>query len=347
MRAWRPFLATMLLVLFVTSCSFSGSDTEATPTVDQGNGSLRIFVAGESRTIKPFHQFTEATGIKIEAQFAPQQEWVERLQANREKPGADLFWSDNAIDLAILSNLGLFEPYDSPLANALPDYGRDHDGRWYGLTERRLALVYSPSTLSTVEMPTTIEEFIHTPWQHTVAVPPATSRLWTRFLTEVVAFEGEMALLQLLESLNQLTFDLSEESMSDVQHVANGDVAALLTTSDIGMRWMTDNEQATNEVHMQPLASQYAEHVGIVTGVAILRGTEQRQAAEALVDFLLEPDRRRSLAEQDSHEQLLTEQTDEQQLPRLHPDEMAALVPLVEHYWQIVLDSEVRANTND
>lgn len=321
----------------------AGPDTEGTATVDQGNGILRIFVAGESRSLKPFHQFTEATGIKIETQFAPQREWVERLLANKGNPGADLFWSDNAIDLAILGDLGLFDAYDSPLAATLPDYGRDYDGKWYGLTERRLTLVYSPSALTTGEVPTTVEQFMQTRWHSNAAIPPASSRVWSRLLADVVAFEGEVELMQLLENFNQSTFDLSEESIEDVQLVADGGIDALMTTSDIAMQWMTGNEQqAANEVHIQPLASHYAEPIGIVTGIAILRGTEQQQAAESFVDFLLKPDNRRTLAEQRSHEPLLVEQKDDgQQAPRLHPDEIATLVPLIEHYWHMMMNSDI------
>lgn len=335
MRTLKLVFKGVLLVLMLTGCTLGSKEAETMATVEPGSGTLRIWIAGENRPIDTFNKFTEATGIKIQAEFAPQQEWQQKLLANKGNPGADLFWSDNTIDLAVLSGLGLFETYESPFAVTLPDYARDSEGRWHGLTERKLALVYSAAAV-TDEVPTTVEQLSQPKWQGRIVAPPASSRLWARFLADVAAFEGEEELEQWLHRLGKLDFHISDNPTIDVQKVVDGTAPALLTTSETALQVMLENEQQASELRIQSLASKHAKELDIVTGIAILRGSEEQQAAQTLVDFLLKEENRRHLASDRTHDVLLTkEEYNNNEATRLHPDEIALLLPLIEYYWNM------------
>lgn len=338
MKTFKLFVSVLLAVT-VTGCSLWAKDSQSSPVAEKSGSLLHIWVAGENRSIEAFSDFTAATGINVQAEFATQEEWCEQVLANKKKggpPAADLFWSDNAIDLAVLAGLGAFEPHVSPFTASLPDYARDSDGLWYGLTERQLALVYHPSSFSG-DLPATVEQLSDPKWQGRIAVPSGSSKLWYRILADVVAFEGETELQQLLERLSALGSPVSESPSKDVRRVADGEIPALLTTAESALTYMAEEGAGDNDIRIQPLGSKHAEQIDIVTGIAILRGTEQKEAAGKLIDYLLKEETRRGLAMQRAHDALLTgEESRTNGSMRLHPYEIARLVPLIERYWQMI-----------
>lgn len=338
MRALKYLMIGTVFIIVLTSCSLWAKEHETVTVSELGSGPLRIWVAGESRPIDAFGKFTETTGIKVQAEFAPQSEWIQKILVNKGQPEADLFWSDNEIDLALLAGLGALESYESPFAATLPDFARDSKGRWHGLAECRLVIVYSASAMGG-EVPETVEQLHHPEWSNQLIVPPLSSRLWDRFLADVVAFEGEAELQQRLEQLSEMNFAEAEQSIDDIARVAEGSVPALMTTSEAALQYMVGEQTAGEEIRIQPLRSEHTDKIDIITGIGILRGTEQLESARTFVDFILKGENRRDIAEQQAYDPLVEESPRDSDTTRLHPDEMVDLLPLIEHYWKKNLEN--------
>lgn len=320
---------SVCLVLLVAGCSlWPQGPPSVSRTDDEGSGPLRVWVAGANSSLDIFDEFTSETGIQVKVEFDSQKAWWEKVLAQKGNPEADLFWSDNALDLAALAGLGAFEAYVSPFASSLPGHARDRDGLWHGLTVRQMVLVYDVHALP-LDVPVTVEQLVDTNWQMPLTVPVASSRLWDRFLVDMVVYEGEMSLPSFFEKLDAVPLTYSESPQEDVRHVAEGTIPLLLTTSESALKFMAENEKESQNMRVQPLGSKYTEQLDLVTGIGILRGTEKKETAGQLIDFLLEEKRREALAEQLFHFPLMDDASGE----RLHPDEMVRLLPLIERHW--------------
>ena len=327
--------ATIFLMGVLMGCSVGLQEQQPSFVIDQNGGPLHVWIAGENRSLDVFDSFTAATGIPVQVKFGTQEELFQQVLASRGNPQADLFWSNNAIDLSILAGLGVFEPHESPLAATLPSYAYDRDGLWYGMTARTLAIVYHTAA-SLEDIPTEVEQLSHPAWQGELIVPPATSRLWDRILADVAVFEGETELKRFLEALADASLTFADETTQDIQSVIDGTIPALLTTSELALQAMAEQKHLSEDIRIQPLGSEHTERIDIVTGIGILRGTEHKKAAETFIDFLLKESSQQALAQQLAHETLVRDETTRnEEVLRLHPNEMAQLVPLMERYWQM------------
>lgn len=329
MKRTMTAVISVWLALLVAGCSlWSQGPSSASGTDEEGSGPLYVWVAGASSSVEIFDDFTSETGIRVKAEFDTQEAWFQKVLAQKGNPEADLFWSDNAIDLSVLAGLGAFEAYASPLASSLPGYARDRDGLWYGLTARQIALVYDVRALAQ-DVPVTVEQWLDMNGQGPLTVPRLSSRVWDRLVIDMVVHEDEMSLLSFFEKLDELPLTYSDSAEEDVRRVAGGAIPLLLTTSENALKFMAENEKESQNMRVQPLGSKYTEQLHLITGIGMLRGTEKKETAGQLIDFLLEKKRRETLAEQLFHLPL----TDDASGERLHPDEMVRLLPLIERHW--------------
>lgn len=325
----------IFLLCVITGCSLGSPKQQPSPVIDQSGAALHVWMAGESRSLEVFDAFTASTGIPVQVTFGTQEELFQQVLESKGAPEADLFWSNNAIDLSILSGLGAFEPYKSPLQSSLPGHAFDRDGLWHGLTVRTLALVYSAAVF-TDDVPTTVEQMIDSRWLDELTVPPASSPLWNRILADIAVFEGETELKQFLDKLVGMSLTFADDSTEDIQSVITGAGSVLLTTTENALRVMTEQKQRPQDIRIQPVGSKHTEQIDIVTGIGILRGTEKKEAAGTFIDFLLKESNREALAQELAHDTLTNSETArEVRTPRLHPNEIAQLVPLIERYWQL------------
>lgn len=335
MNAYK-LVSTVVLALILISCSAEPNEPQTLPEAERGgSGHLRVWIASDHSVSDIFDNFTSSTGISVQTEFGTQEELKRRVQESNGNPSADLFWSDNALDLALLAAQGVFEPYVSPFSETLPDDARDRDGLWHGVTVRRLALVYNAASFPD-GVPAKVEELIH--WQEDLTVPAVSSPLWYRLLVDVAALEGETELRQWVERVREMSLTFSEDLQPGVNGVLDGTVSLLFTTADAALQEVNRREQQKNvDIRIQPLGSSHADSIDIVTGVGILRGTDKKEAAQQLVDFMLQQHNRQNLALKFSHDDLLDPDSSDA-VWRLHPNEMAHLMPLVERYWLTNVD---------
>lgn len=330
MKLNKLFVWTLLIVI-VTGCSAKTQEMQPSFVGPAGGETVKVWVAGEKQAIDVFDAFTDASGIQVNAEFGSQEEWLHELSVNKGKPRADLFLSDNAIDLALLAEMGVFAPHHSPFNQVLPDDAQDLDGLWYGLTVRHPAIVLSEAD-SAGGVPASVEQLSDAKWQGQLTVPADESRMWHRILADVAAFEGEPGLIQLLQQWNEQSFTFSDDADGDLRRVADEELPALLTTSDRALRFISEADDSEAGVSVTWLRSKHAEPIDIVSGIGMLRGTENPEAAGKLIDFLLEEGNRRELASERMHEPLTALENGRPN--RLHPREMAEFIPLIEHHWQ-------------
>jgi len=89
--------------------------------------------------------FEEATGLEVD--FHPDVEASKsvghrrRLMEERNNPRCDVFWNNEVVQMAMLAENGLLQPYVSPAAADIPERYKDADDLWTGFGARARILI--------------------------------------------------------------------------------------------------------------------------------------------------------------------------------------------------------------
>ena len=156
--------------LAVDATSINGADP----------GSLVVYSGRSESLVGPvIKQFQEATGIDVQVKYGGTSALAATLQEEGERSPADVFWSQEPGALGALSSM--FQPLPSDLVLAVPQWARDSEGSWVGITVRARVIVYN-SELDEFELPMSVEELTGPKWNGRVGWAPAnaSSGSWSR-----------------------------------------------------------------------------------------------------------------------------------------------------------------------
>jgi iron(III) transport system substrate-binding protein len=83
--------------------------------------------------------FTKATGVKTQMVFLSSGPAMSRIEAEKTRPQADVWFGAPSENHILAKERGLTEPYVSPNAAGLPDQFKDREGYWYAIYTNPLA----------------------------------------------------------------------------------------------------------------------------------------------------------------------------------------------------------------
>src|SRR5262249_10216372 len=149
-----------------------------------------------------FDAFTKETGIRVDAKWdteaAKTTGLVQTLIAERDHPRADLFWSGEAAQMAVLARDGL-------LAKALAREGGaqddDPDGRYACFAARARVLVVHDKAVAAGERPRSIEDLAKPRWKGRAGIANPLFGTTATHVAALVAAWGEERTRAFLRSL--------------------------------------------------------------------------------------------------------------------------------------------------
>ena len=135
-------VATLLCVVLI------GCDKRGTPTAPSSS-SVVLYTSVDEPYVRPIVQrFHDRTGIGVtlvtDAEASKSVGLAERIEAERDRPGADVWWDNEVFHTVRLADAGRLAAYDSPAAADVPGRYRDGQHRWAGSALRVRVIVSSP-----------------------------------------------------------------------------------------------------------------------------------------------------------------------------------------------------------
>ena len=228
---------------------------------------------------EPFERFARDTGTDLVLRGGSASELYERLRSEGEETPADLLITVDAANLWRAQEAGLVE-------------------EWEPLTLRARTIMRSTERVGERDV-TTYEGLGDPRWRGRLCLRSGTSEYNVSFVADRLAKDGPEATRAMLESWMANDPDILGSDVDVLNAIADGDCDVGLTNSYYLGRELEEDPDF-------PVAPVWADQDGRGThvnlsGIGVVRGSDQAEDAQELIDFLLEPAQQEVFAE-NNHE---------------------------------------------
>ncbi len=277
-RTLRLALPAIASALVLAACG--GTSDEA----DGDDDPLTVYVGRDEELVAPLiEQFTEETGIEVEARYADTLELGATLLDEGEDSPANVFLSQDAGALGALSDAGLLAELPEEITSAVAPELTSTDGTWVGVTGRARVIAYDGEELDADEVPDSVEDFTAAEWEGRVGLPPGNASFQS-FVTGFRVAEGEEAAQAWLEGMAD----------NDLQsYERNGEVLEAVNTGqlDIGLinhyYWYQTAAEVGEENMRAQLKFAEAGDPGALVNVTGAGIVSDHPDARAFVEYLV------------------------------------------------------------
>ncbi|MDP9387477.1 MAG: iron ABC transporter substrate-binding protein [Actinomycetota bacterium] len=301
-------LAVLLLALAAPACGSGGGASD----------SLVVYSGRNENLVRPLlTRFARSTGIDISVRYNDTSELLPTIVEEGRRTRADVFLSQDAGALGELGGKGLLRPLPADVLDTVNPRFRDPDDRWVGVTGRARVIAYNTQRVTPAELPKSVLEVTDPKWRGKVGYPP-TNASFVAFVTSLREMVGEERTRQFLEGLEANDARRYDNNIATLDAVASGEVVLGLVNHYYLYNEFKERPDAPVANHY-PGQDEGGEGTFVnVSGVAVLDNTDQVDAAERLVRFLLSPEAQRYFREETAEYPLRTGVDPLPELPPLH-----------------------------
>lgn len=265
------------------------ASAEAASTLIIPAGALVIYSGRNEPLIKPVIEAFKAVHPQIEvvAKSGSNGALANELLEEQANPQADLFITTETFTVKALQSQGVFENYISPnAANVSPNY-KDPNGAWTGVTLRARVIMYNTNLVSADEAPASVFDLTDPKWAGQVAAAASANGSLQAQVAVMQRLLGDDLTGQWLQGLrdNNVTFLGSHTDVRTA--VGSGEFKLGLVNSYYYYLQMAQGSPVGLVI-----PDQGPDQMGVVvnaSAVAIVKGGQNTEAAQAFVDFLLSP----------------------------------------------------------
>ena len=276
------------LALTVTGCAGAAEESQdqESSVPAESDGELTLYAGRDEGLIAPLiEQFTEDTGIEVDARYGSSSELNALLLEEGENTPAQVFLSQDAGALGSLSNADLVAQIPADLASVIPAGFTSVDDSWIGVTGRARVIAYDGEKLSEDEVPDSVDEFTSPEWNERIGFAPGNASMQS-FVTAFRVLEGEEAADEWVQGVSENSPALTESNGATLDLVNSGQL-------DIGLinhyYWFEDAAEAGADNMRAQLKFLPGDPGGMVnvTGAAILAGSEGDPDAIEFLEYLV------------------------------------------------------------
>jgi iron(III) transport system substrate-binding protein len=219
-----------------------------------------------------------------------------RLLAEKSRPQADVFWSNEPVRTLMLKSRGVLAPYQSPAAAGIANAFKDPEGYWTGFSARLRVIIYNTGKVTAGDAPRSVLELAETRWKGQVAIADPRFGSTSFHVAALYAELGDERVDEFFRKLKANDVKIVDGNSVVRDMVARGDALVGLTDSD-------DVNVALQA--KQPVAMVLPDRDGIGVPVmpnmvSLVAQAPHPDDAKRLIDYLLSPEVERKLAESDA-----------------------------------------------
>ncbi|HSK94241.1 MAG TPA: iron ABC transporter substrate-binding protein [Candidatus Angelobacter sp.] len=290
MRRTRLILAPVTaLSLALAACGTQSGSPAASPTPavesPAAGGPITVYSGRSEELVGPLlDQFTQATGIEVEARYGDTAEMANLILTEGANSPADVFFAQDAGALGAVAGEGLLTELPSEVLDRVDARFRSPSGEWVGVSGRARVVAYNTDRVDEADLPATIFGFTDPEWSGRIGWAP-TNGSFQAFVTALRVIEGEDRAREWLEGIEANDPKVYEGNNPALDAVAAGEVDVAFINHYYLMQRLTEDPDISAANHY--LTDGDPGALVNVAGAGILASSEQPGAAQRLVEYLL------------------------------------------------------------
>jgi len=217
---------------------------------------------------------------------------VNLIQAEKNRPQADVFWSGETGRAIFLKGAGCLAPYRSPVAEGIPAGFRDAEGYWTGFSARARVILYN-TDLVKGRPPSSIHDYVKPEWKGRAAIANPLFGTTSFHATALFVAWGD-----------EKATDFFRQLKANGVQVLPSNGAVKTAVSEGRAAWgFLDTDDANVAIQDgKPVKMLYPDQDGLGTPVmpntvSLIAGAPHPETARRLIDFLISPATEKRLAE--------------------------------------------------
>ncbi|MGI9609543.1 MAG: extracellular solute-binding protein [Acidimicrobiia bacterium] len=280
----RLLAIAAVFVFAGTACSGSDSDT------------VTIYSGRTENLIQPIlDDFTADTGIEVSVKYDESSNLALLIDEEGDRTPADVFLSQSPGAVDFLDSADRLAELPDSVLTLVSESVQDVDGRWVGFSGRQRVLVYNKDSLDPGELPSSVFDLSDPKWSGRIGIAPANGS-FQDFVTAMRGTVGDEETLRWLKSLAENDVQTYPKNSAIVAAVGRGEVDAGLVNHYYNYRALDEDANHPGLNHQFDVEDP--GNILIVTGAAIIEGSDNSDNAAKLIEFLLEEDAQRYFADE-------------------------------------------------
>lgn len=272
LRRVLALAASLAMLLSLTACS--GDSDE-----------LVVYSGRGQNLIGPLlEQFAEETDTPIAVRYGDSADLALLLGEEGAATDADVFLAQNPGSVAFVGAQDLLGELPQEVLDLVDERFRSDNDRWVGLSGRQRVLVYNQDLVAADELPSSVFDLTGDEYAGRVAVAPPNGS-FQDFVSAMQLAEGEERTLAWLEGMVANDAPTYPNNNSIVDAVGRGEVEMGLVNHYYNLRFLAEDPDLPSRNHR--FAGDDIGALLIPSSISILDGTDQPEAAQQLVEFML------------------------------------------------------------
>ena len=258
---------------------------------------VTIYVSTDRVFSEPvLREYERRSGVKVDAVYDTEETkstgLANRLLAEKPRPQADVFWSNEPVRTLILKSRDVLAPYKSPGAEGIPASLVDPDGYWTGFSARIRVIAYNTKLVKPEEAPASVFDLADPKWRGQVAMADPRFGSTSFHVAALYAIAGDQKMDDFFRRLKENGVRIVDGNSVVRDLVARGDIKVGLTDSD-DVNVALEDGQAIAMV----LPDKNGLGVPVMPNmVSLIANAPHPDEARRLIDYLLSADVERQLA---------------------------------------------------
>jgi iron(III) transport system substrate-binding protein len=225
---------TSMHVLAAIALLGGGCRSSQPATADR---TVTVYVSTDRVFSEPvLREYERRSGVKVNAVYDTEETkstgLANRLLAEKARPQADVFWSNEPVRTLVLKSRGVLAAYRSPSAEGIPAALIDPDGYWTGFSARMRVIAYNTKTVARKDAPQSIFDLSDPKWKGQVAMADPRFGSTSFHVAALYALAGDEKMDEFFRRLKANDVRIVDGNSVVRDLVARGEVKAGLTDTD-------------------------------------------------------------------------------------------------------------------
>jgi iron(III) transport system substrate-binding protein len=302
MRRWiQHVLVFALFAVLVSAACTQQPATTGSNGANTSAGEVTVYVSTDRVFSEPIlRAYEQQSGVRVNAVYDTEETkstgLANKLLAEKNRPQADVFWSNEPVRTLVLKRNGVLTPYKSPNAEGIPEAFKDREGYWTGFSARSRVIVYNTNLVKPDEAPKSIFDLADPKWKDQVAIADPRFGSTSFHVAALYAEVGDERAEEFFRKLKTNGVKIVPGNSVVRDMVVRGEVKVGLTDTD-------DVNVALED--KQPVAMVFPDRDGMGVPimpnmVSLVANSPQSEAGKRLIDYLLSPEVERMLAQSEA-----------------------------------------------